>query len=456
MKMTAGEAAKFCGGRIICGNPETEITSAVVDSRQVKPGALFVPIVGEKTDAHQYMGKAFQSGAAVALTQEGEIADAGGAQIAVDDTRLALQHIAAAWRKRFRGPVIGITGSVGKTTTKEMAALALSAGMNVMRTEGNQNSQIGLPLTMLRLSDTYDAAVVEMGMSEFGEMSRIAAVAAPDYAVITNIGLSHIGNLKTQENIRKEKLHITDMFHDDSILFLNGDDKLLAPLCGKLPCRTVSYGTQPWCNFKAEDIHSGHTASMFRYVLPGGKAGAVHLPVPGKHCVLDAMAALAVAVTLGVPHEKAAQALERYHSLAMRMQIHEAGGVTVIDDSYNSSPDAAMSSISVLCGFHSGKRVAVLADMLELGEFSHQGHFSVGKFAAKSDVDVIITIGEEAKAIAAGALSVNPKIECHVCRDNAQAVHILSKILSPGDVVLVKGSRMMKTDEIAKQLLKNG
>lgn len=457
MKLTAAEAAESCGGKIICGNPQTEITSAETDSRKVKAGTLFVPVVGERTDAHCFIAKAFAVGAAASLTQEPrKTKPAGGVQISVENTTAALQKIAAVWRGRFSGPVIGITGSVGKTTTKEMTALALSAGRKVMKTEGNQNSQIGLPMTMLRLSPEYDAAVTEMGMSEFGEMSRLAAVAAPDYAVMTNIGLSHIGNLKTQENIRSEKLHITDRFHEGSVLFLNGDDAMLTELRGKLPFSTVWYGTQPWCDVRADSVHVGPATSTFHYVLPGGKTGEIHLPVPGMHCVLDALAGLAVAVQLGVSAEKAAAALETYHTLAMRMQMRKTpGGVTVIDDSYNSSPDAAMSSVSVLCGFHTGKRVAVLADMLELGAFSRQGHFSVGEFAAKSGADALVTVGEEAKTIAEGALSVNPKLRCRVCEDNAQALEELKQLLVPGDTVLVKGSRGMHTDEIVKGLLEN-
>jgi UDP-N-acetylmuramoyl-tripeptide--D-alanyl-D-alanine ligase len=454
MKMTAGEIATACGGQILTGSPETLVTSVTTDSRQVKQGTLFVPIVGEKIDAHQFIGKALEAGASAVLTQEHQTAQGPGVWIAVDDTRAALQKIAAEWRKRFNGSVVGITGSVGKTTTKEMTALALSAGMKVMKTEGNQNSQIGLPLTMFRLSPEYDAAVIEMGMSEFGEMSRLAAVASPDYAVLTNIGLSHIGNLGSQENIRKEKLHITDRFHEKSVLFLNGDDPLLAELRGKLPFRTVYFGTQPWCDFRAESVRIGAEASDFRYFTPDGRSGSIHLPVPGIHCVLDALAGLAVADQLGVSLKKAAQTLSTYQPLAMRMQIRRASkGYTVIDDSYNSSPDAAKSSLSVLAGFHSGKRVAVLADMLELGDFSRQGHFSVGEYAANEDIEVLVTVGEEAKEIAEGALSVNPKMQCHVCKTNAEALDVLSSVLEPGDTVLVKGSRGMKTDEIVKQLL---
>lgn len=453
--MTAEEISRACGGKLLGGAPTAEITSVAVDSREVKPGSLFVPIIGEKTDAHRFIGKAFEAGAAAVLTQEHSQAEERGVWIAVDDTREALQRIAAVWRAEFTGPVVGITGSVGKTTTKEMTALALSSKGNVMKTEGNQNSQIGLPLTMFRLSPEYGAAVVEMGMSEFGEMSRLAAVAAPDYAIVTNIGLSHIGNLGSQKNIRSEKLHITDRFHEGSVLFLNGDDPLLAELRGSLPFRTVFYGTQPWCDFRAESIRAGAEASDFRYVAPSGKTGEIHLPVPGMHCVLDALAGLAAADRLGVPLAEAAASLARYRPLAMRMQIRRERGVTVIDDSYNSSPDAAKSSLSVLCGFHTGKRVAVLADMLELGDFSKQGHFGVGEYAAKSGVDVLVTVGAEAREIAEGALSVNPGMEYYVCSDNAQACETLERILCAGDTVLVKGSRGMKTDEIVKSLLAN-
>ncbi len=452
MKMTVEEVARACGGKLLRGDPQTEITSVSTDSREIRRGALFVPLVGEKTDAHRFLGKALGAGAAAALTQEPSDAEAG-AVIAVDDTLKALQKLAAAWRKGFAGPVVGITGSVGKTTTKEMTALALSAGRNVMKTEGNQNSQVGLPLTMFRLSPEYGAAVIEMGMSEFGEMSRLAAVAAPDYAVMTNIGFSHIGNLGSQKNILSEKLHITDRFRKGSVLFLNGDDPMLAGLRGKLPFRTVFYGTQPWCGFRAESVRVGAEASEFRFAAPDGESGAIHLPVPGLHCVLDALAGLAVAAELGVPLSGAAAALERYRTPAMRMQIRQAHGVTVIDDSYNSSPDAAKSSLSVLCGFHTGRRIAVLADMLELGGFSKQGHYGVGEYAAKAGIDILVTVGTEAREIVEGALSVNPNMEYHLCSANSQAVETLGKILAPGDTVLVKGSRGMKTDEIVKSLL---
>lgn len=453
MEMTVREITAACDGRLLCGDPETVVTSVVTDSRQVVDGTLFVPLKGEKTDAHAFLRAAFASGAAAALTEEHTHMEAEGAWIAVDSTQLALQNIAAAYRRKFDIPVVGITGSVGKTTTKELVALALSAKYSVMKTAGNHNSQVGLPLMMFALAPEHEVAVVEMGMSNFGEMARLARIAEPKYAVVTNIGISHIGQLKTRENILREKLHITDRFTGDSVLFLNGDDPMLAALRGKMPFRTVFYGTAPWCDFRAGKVAAGTESTSFLCAAPGGKTAEVSLRVPGMHYVLDALAGLAVAVQMGVPLDAAAASLADYRPLAMRQRIYHANEVTIIDDSYNSSPDAAKSSLNVLSGFRSGRRVAVLADMLELGDYSRKAHFEVGVCAADSGVDILITIGKEARAIAEGARSVRPDLDCRTFDGNAQAVAELKSFLSPGDAVLVKGSRGMCTDEIVRALL---
>ena len=453
MNLKVSELAAACGGRILCGDPQDAVTSVTTDSREVSPGALFVPIRGGRVDAHNFILSAFRSGAAAVLTQEHEEADGPRAWIAVGDTRQALQGIAAAYRAQFRLPVVGVTGSVGKTSTKEMIALALSAGMTVMKTLGNNNSQIGVPLTMFRLSEDFGAAVVEMGMSEFGEMSRIAAVAAPDMAVMTNIGVSHIEQLGSRENILREKLHITDRFHEGSVLFLNGDDDLLRSVAGTVPFETVLFGTSPDCAFRAERVETVGDSTWFHYAAPGGAQGEVRIPAIGRHHVLNALAGLAVAQRLGVPLPHAAQALAQYRAPAMRQQIRRANGITVIDDSYNSSPDSAKSSLGVLSSLGGGRRVAVLADMLELGAYSGRGHREVGAFAARSGIDLLVTVGERAGQIAEGALEVCPALDCHVCKDNAQACGILKTVLQTGDVVLVKGSRGMRTEEIVAMLL---
>ncbi|HEX2985883.1 MAG TPA: UDP-N-acetylmuramoyl-tripeptide--D-alanyl-D-alanine ligase [Caproiciproducens sp.] len=452
MKMTVGEIVGACEGKLLCGKPETVISAVSTDSRKITPGALFVPIKGEKTDAHVFITATFAAGAAATLTQEHTMADDTHAWIAVPDTQRALQQIAAAYRKKFQIPFIGITGSVGKTSTKEMVALALSAGLNVMKTEGNHNSQVGLPITMFRLGPEHQAAVVEMGMSDFGEMGRLAQIAQPDYAVMTNIGISHIQQLKTQENILKEKLHITDCFHETSVLFLNGDDQLLAGLRDQLNCKKVYYGTQSWCDFRAENIALDSGTTTFSLHTPNGVKQAM-LPVIGIHNVLNALAGLAVAQTLGINLDSAIGKLKEYRPLAMRQQIHYVNEVTVIDDSYNASPDAMKSSIDVLCSFHDGKQIAVLADMLELGDYSKQAHYEIGAYAARAGVDSIITVGPEAKEIARGALSVNPSIRCRMLEGNDEAIGELRSMLTAGDAVLVKGSRGMHTDQIVKALL---
>jgi UDP-N-acetylmuramoyl-tripeptide--D-alanyl-D-alanine ligase len=454
MKMTVSEIVSACGGRLLCGSPGAEVTSVSTDSRKITPGALFVPIRGERVDAHAFIPNVMEAGAAAVLTQEHQAAQGPGAWIAVGDTRDALQRVAAGYRKCFSLPVVGITGSVGKTSTKEMVALALSAGRHVMKTSGNNNSQVGVPLTVFRLSEEYDAAVVEMGMSEFGEMSRIAQVAAPDYAVMTNIGVSHIQQLGSRQNILAEKLHITDCFHQGSVLFLNGDDAMLRDLAGKPPFETTLFGTGPDCAFRAEQVESLRESTRFFYRAPNGERGEAVIPVIGSHHVLNALAGLAVAQRLGVPLSAAAAALSSYQAPAMRQQIrHPANGITVIDDSYNSSPDAAKSSLGVLRSFRGGKHVAVLADMLELGAYSAEAHFDVGAFAADSGVNLLITVGERASAMAEGARSVSPDMDCRICADNRQACETLKSLLEPGDAVLVKGSRSMHTEDIVSFLL---
>lgn len=453
MEMTVRKIAAACGGKLLCGDPDTVVTSVVTDSREVTKGSLFVPIKGQKIDAHTLLHSAFASGAVAALTQEHTRMEAEEAWIAVDSTQLALQRIAAAYRKEFTIPVVGITGSVGKTTTKEMVAIALSARYNVMKTRGNHNSQIGLPLMMFEFSREHEAAVVEMGISDFGEMARLTQVAEPKYAVITNIGISHISQLKTKENILKEKLHITDSFTQGSVLFLNGDDPMLADLRGKTKYETVFYGTAPWCDFYAEGITVQKGTTAFRCIAPGGESVNVTLPVLGMHNVLDALASFAVAKRLGVSLSQAAAALGNYSSLPMRQQIYHVSGFTVIDDSYNSSPDAAKSGLSVLSMLPAHRRIAVMADMLQLGDYSWQAHFELGVCAVENGVDILLTVGSEAKAAAEGARSVRSDMDCRVFDNNISAAAELKAILSPGDTVLIKGSRGMHTEEIVRALL---
>lgn len=456
MEMTVEQIIKCCNGTLLCGDPNTVVRGGSIDSRRTKEGDLFVPLIGERSNGHGYIESAFAKGAVATLTQEHhQMDDPAHCWIFVQDTQTALQEIAKAYRDGFSIPIIGITGSVGKTTTKEMLALALSAGANVMKTKGNFNSQVGLPITLFGLEPEHDVAVIEMGMSEKGEMARLAEIARPNFAVITNIGLSHIENLKSQKNIRNEKLHIIDAFDKRSVLFINGDDPILSAMIGFLPCKTIVYGTGFNAHYQAKHIvtEDKHTTYALHTPIQGR---TVHLPTLGKHNVLNSLAAIAVADYLGLNLDDVVQKISEYVPPAMRQEIHEVNGITIIDDTYNASPDSIRSGLDVLRGLECrGRRVAVLADMLELGELSEQAHYDVGVAAAEAGVSVLVTVGKRAEGIGRGAKHVNPGVLVCSQKDNEQAVKYLQQKLRPGDCVIVKGSRGMKTDEIVRGLLQH-
>lgn len=452
MRMTVEQVLNACKGKLLYGEKGTEISAVGMDSRTIAPGALFVPLIGERSDGHRYIGAVLEKGAAATLTQEHDHADPEcGAWIRVDDTKRALQEIAAAYRNSFALPVVGITGSVGKTSTKEMVALALSAGFSVMKTAGNYNSQIGLPLTLFQLEPSHTAAVVEMGMSDFGEMERLAQIARPDCAVVTNIGLSHIENLKTQQNICAEKLHITDGFTENSVLFLNGDDPVLRGITSIPTGKIVFYGTGEEMDYRAEQITVQDGFTHYTLHTPTARC-RVTLPTLGLHNVLNSLAAIAVGEHLGLPLEQLTVKLNTYTPPAMRQEIHRANGRTVLDDSYNASPDSMKSGLEVLRHLP-GRRVAVLADMLELGEAAQAAHVAVGEAAAQAGVELLVAVGQWGAQMAQGARAVCPEMAVFACRDNDEAWSFLEKNLRDGDCILVKGSRGMHTDEIVKKLL---
>lgn len=451
MKLTVKEIAEACGGRILCGDENAVVTSFITDSRTAAPGTMFVPIVGERVDAHKFIPQVFAAGASASFTQN-DVPAEGQTLILVENSVAALQKTARAWRDRFNIPVVGITGSVGKTTTKEMVALAVSAGKNTMKTLGNANSQVGLPLTVFRLEEEHEAAVIEMGVSMPGEMDRLCAVAQPTCAVMTNIGISHIEFMKTQENIRDQKFRITGAFNEDSVLFLNMDDPLLRELHGKQNYKTVGFGLCEDADYRAEDICADGEGTTFRCVSPTGEK-TVRVPVPGEHNIRNALAAIAVAEALGVDADAAIAALGTYTPPAMRQQIHTVGGITVMDDTYNASPDSVKGALGILRTLPAaGKRIAVLADMFELGDHTVAAHTAVGTRAAECGIDVLLSVGEQAPHMLAGFTAHGGK-DCAAFADNSAVCEKLGDLLQPGDAVLVKGSRGMKTDEVVRWLL---
>lgn len=472
------EIANATGGELICGNKDIQVTNVTTNSKEVTEGSLFVPIIGERVDGHNFIKDAFLAGAVAVFTSRGidekEIIS-GYAYIRVDNTLEALQALGKYYRSKYSIPVIGITGSVGKTTTKEMISAALETKKNVLKTAGNMNSQIGLPLMMLRLKKEHEIAVIEMGISEHGEMSRLADIAMPEVAVVTNIGVAHIGQLGSKENIRKEKLNIINCFPMNSgSLYINGDDSLLSVLSDvtgngvslsqttyeKLnDARLIYYGMNEACEYRAEQIQIVGDETHFMYISPSCKEPII-LSVLGPHNVGNALVALALAEHYGIEAKIAKEGLRNYKPIAMRGQIFEANGMKIIDDSYNASPDSMKSGVMMLLQLQPAKRrIAILADVLELGDCSYQCHYEVGSSIVEAEyegtrIDQVITIGNESKAITEAIKNSGSSIVTHSFQNNEEAIGYLKEVIQDKDAILVKGSRGMHTEEIV-DFLKN-
>ena len=447
MRVKVSDIAAAAEGKLLCGDENTVITSFITDSREAKAGAMFVPIRGERADGHSYIPAVLEGPAAAAFTDH-EIPLGEKPLVLVKDCREALQRAAAWYRDQFAIPILGITGSVGKTTAKEMVAQALSAQFRVLKTAGNQNSQVGVPITVCGLRKDHTAAVVEMGVSMPGEMARIAGVVKPTCAVMTNIGVSHIEFMKTRENILAEKARIADYLPPDGALFVNGDDDLLPTLKETMGSRVVTFGLGPTCDWRAFGLNEADKGTFFTCQSPAGERTELFVPAAGEHNVRNALCAMAVARYLGVPAGDVVRAISAYKAPAMRQQMVEANGLLIIDDSYNASPDSMRSAIDVLSTRPvTGKRAAVLADMLELGDFSQQGHYQVGQYAKERGVELLVAVGPLSREIAAGYGE-----GARWFATNQEAAAFLRDALRPGDAVLVKGSRGMKTDEIVAAL----
>ena len=470
--ITVKELLEATGGNLLLGQEDQHAGHISLDSRKMEGDDLFVPIVGERVDAHLFLCQAIASGAAAVFTsehhrwedvkasvrqqcggnREQEKKALGAAWIEVPDTKKALQDLGSFCRKRLTLPLVGITGSVGKTTTREMIAEALSAGFLVYKTPGNSNSQVGVPITIAEIPQSAELGVIELGMSEPGEMERISRVARVDCAVITNIGVAHIEQLGSQEHILEEKLHIQDGMPAEGILFLNGDDPLLASVVPKEGRKRVLYGLGRDCDYRAEDLHLEEGYPVFTAVH-GDRSVRVRLQVMGSHMVSNAMAALAVADTYGLSMEKAALALGQFKGYKGRQQIFQWGGVTVIDDSYNASPVSMKAGLEVLASVKGeGRRIAVLADMKELGLEAVRFHEEIGAYIGEHPLDMVLLLGELASCIGSGmdaARAVTPYIEMDRL---AQVEEWLDEHIREGDCILFKGSNSMKLSEAVRHL----
>ena len=444
---------------------DTVITRIAIDSRDVDESSLFVAIPGEKVDAHKFVPQVAKVTKAI-LVEEDEStilakADVDNmpenvAYIKVDNTLDALQKIGSYCRSKYASKVIGVTGSVGKTTTREMISCALASNIPTFSTSGNMNSQIGVPVTISKINDTpTEAAVIEMGISEPGGMDKLTQIVKPDIAVVTIIGKAHIEFLGSKEGIRDEKLRIIGRMSEDGAVFLNADDPMLFELKGKLPVKTFFYGTNPEADYRAENIvfENGYNTYTF---IHGKDNLIVNLNVLGQHNVLNSLAALAVSDYMGLDLVKAARSFETFEGMRQKV-ISTNKGYTIIDDSYNASPDSMKAAINVLRDMDViGKRIAVLGDMFELGPDSDSYHKEVGDYInatklsnGKPVVDKLITIGESSHFISD---AVDSDVECKHFADKKEAAEYIKELLGPGDVITLKASNGMKFAELVDVL----
>ena len=440
------EIAKMTGGTLVGG--DLTVSGICIDSRLAEKGLLYIAIKGENFDGHSFTKSALENGATAAMIHHD--VDCEGSFIRVEDTHKALMKFAHELRCLFDIPVVGLTGSVGKTTTKEMTWTVLSEKFNAIKTEGNLNNNIGLPRTLLRLEDDTEAAVIEMGMSNAGEISELSRITEPVCAIISNIGVSHMESLGSRENILKAKLEILDGLREGCPVILNGDDPYL--VSAKIKDRPVFYFgiDDPICDFRAISIEQNDDSTSFTVVYDGGTQNIV-IPTIGIHNVYNALAAFAAGMQFGVTPEQAAAGLLKYVPSGMRQRMKDVKGIKFIEDCYNASPDSQRAALKMLSGVKAKRKIAVLGDMLELGKISVEAHENAGLLAAKNKIDVLMTYGTNSIATAENAVKCGvPLVKSFV--DKKALADALFAELREGDAVLFKASRGMALEDVINDL----
>ena len=447
------EILDVTGGELFCGNPNGMVTNITTDSRKAESGMLFAAISGEKVDGHSYIESAFSNGAVCAICEKD--VKPVGTIIKVTNTILALGKIARAIMRKMCVPVVGITGSVGKTTTRDMTYAVMSKMFNTLKNQGNFNNELGVPLTIFSADENVEAAVIEMGMDHFGEIDRLSYIVNPTVSVITNIGMSHIEILGSQENIYKAKSEIFKNTKSSGTVILNGDDEILMKHKGEISQKVITVGVKNKnTDLLAKDIVS--TLDGVTFVAAGlGKEFKVSLPVPGEHNVLNALLAIATGLVFEIPEREIVSALSDFSMTNMRMDIIKCPRITIINDCYNAAPASVTAALSVL-GKYEDKKVAVLGDIKALGTYSKKAHYDLGGEVVKNNIDVLVTIGECARDIAQGAYENGMDGQNIVSVDTVEEVYpMLLDVISDKSVVLVKASRAMALEQVTAFLKNN-
>ena len=427
------QAAAIVGGKLSGkGDIERELRGLVIDSRLVEPDFAFAAIPGERVDGHDYVAKAFELGAACCIVER-DIPDAQGCLIVVDSTAKAMARLAEGYRKTLGIPVVGITGSVGKTTAKEMISSVLSQRFNVLKTDKNFNNELGVPLTIFRIEPEHEAAVIEMGISDFGEMSRLAQMVRPTDAVYTLIGNAHLDRLGDRPGVFKAKTEMLDFMSDNGTVFLNADDDLLCT-CS---CRQskVLYGLSENADVRAENI------------ISGSRRMHVSIPAYGRHMVYAALEGAAVGIKFGLSDDEIIRGIAAYKTVGRRANVIDTGYITIIDDCYNANPDSVKCAIDSMAE-GGGRKVCILGDMLEMGTERAARHADIGRYAVQKGVELLLCVGEMSKNTCRAADGI---AALHF-DNNAQLISQLPQLINKGDTVLVKASHSMKLEEISEAL----
>lgn len=462
--MTLAQMAEACDGILHEGvykdRTVQDVTGVVLDSRKADPGCVFIATKGERVDGHDFIDSVFEKGALGVVCEKVPM-QAKGPFILVKDSFQALKDIAEAYRKTLKIPVVGITGSVGKTSTKEMIASVLSQKYRVLKTEGNYNNEIGLPLTVLRITPEHTAAVLEMGISEFGEMHRLSKIARPDICVITNIGQCHLENLHTRDGILQAKSEIFDYMSDQGTIFLNGDDDKLETITQVRGITPVFFGRDTRNSVYADEIEdNGLFGSNCRIHTPQGEV-SVQIPLPGTHMINNALAATAVGLRLGLTLSEIAAGIAAVKPVGGRSNLIRCGKHTVIDDCYNANPASMKSALDLLHTANT-RKVAILGDMFELGENETALHEEIGRYACDR-TDVLLCVGNLAKYIYEAAKEERKSSADSKTADVSGLYYYatrneleedLQHVLQDGDTILVKASHGMALGHVVELLTK--
>lgn len=444
LNFTVKDALIASGGVLVgSAQPGDGINDIIIDSRKVKKGDMFVAYRGENTDGHEYISKALDMGAVCCLAEYSPAGETRGV-IVVDDVQKALESIMRAYREKINIPVIGITGSVGKTTAKEMIWAVLSQRMNTLKTEGNLNNQIGVPMTLSRISSEHRAAVVEMGISGFGEMSVLASMARPDIAVFTVIGHAHLEFLHDLDGVFKAKTEMLDFMPPDGVVIVNGDDeKLRAVSCAQ---RVVSYGMGDDCAVRAENIRYDGESGAHCDISFENRRISVVIPAYGRHMVYAALEGAAVGFVMGLTDEEIIRGIAAYHTVGRRGVVTDTGFITLIDDCYNANPDSMRCAIDSLVEL-TGRHVCVLSDMREMGEDSTEHHRALGEYALEKGVDFVAAYGPMSRCLTAAMGG-----RAHHFETREELIAAMPQYIRCGDNVLVKASLGMHLEPAAEAL----